>query len=53
MHAHGAPAVTLYDFIDQHYASLYITSWFFSSVVLMTVHDIAITWIQSRVKRVK
>ena len=53
MHANGAAAVTLYDFIDQHYLSLYITSWFFSAVTLMTVHDIAMAWIQSRARRVK
>jgi hypothetical protein len=43
--------MTLYDFIDRHYASLFIVSCFFSAVILMTAHDIAITWIQrERVK---
>lgn len=45
--------MTLYDLIDQHYASLLIVSCFFSAVTLMTVHDIAMAWIQSRARRVK
>ena len=45
--------MTVIEFIDQHYASLYIAACFFGAVTLMTVHDIATTWIQSREKRVK
>ena len=46
MHANGACTMTLYDFIDRRYASLFIVSLFFSSVILMTAHHSALTCLQ-------
>ena len=45
MHAHGAPAVTLYDFIHEHFCALFI----FALIAGSGIYDITMTWLQ-RVK---